>query len=100
MIWRMSLAGRSPCALRARRLPGRAAGAAAAARAAAANSGLELIPLEIRSGGQVHRFTVEVAAHRGRAGAGLMYRESLGAERGMLFPFPPPRPAGFWMKNT
>ena len=29
-----------------------------------------------------------------------MYRTSLADDRGMLFPFPNPQPARFWMKNT
>ncbi|MGZ8998616.1 MAG: DUF192 domain-containing protein [Allosphingosinicella sp.] len=68
--------------------------------AAKADSGLELIPLEIRSGGKVHRFTVEVARTEEEQAQGLMYRQSLAPDRGMLFPFSPPRPASFWMKNT
>ena len=31
---------------------------------------------------------------------GLMFRTSLPADGGMLFPFPKPRIASFWMKNT
>ncbi|MCU0549851.1 MAG: DUF192 domain-containing protein [Leptolyngbya sp. Prado105] len=31
---------------------------------------------------------------------GLMYRTNLADDRGMLFPFNPPRPTRFWMKNT
>ena len=70
------------------------------AQAATAESGLELIPLEIRSGGKVHRFTVEVARTPEQQAQGLMYRESLAPDRGMLFPYSPPQVAGFWMKNT
>ena len=29
-----------------------------------------------------------------------MHRESLAPDRGMLFPYDPPQPASFWMKNT
>jgi uncharacterized membrane protein (UPF0127 family) len=29
-----------------------------------------------------------------------MFRESLAPDAGMIFPFPEPRPASFWMKNT
>ena len=65
-----------------------------------ADSGLELVPLQIRSGGKVHRFTVEVAKSEEEQAQGLMYRQSLAPDRGMLFPFSPPRPASFWMKNT
>ena len=68
--------------------------------AAKAESGLALVPLEIRSSGKVHRFTVEVAKTEEEQAQGLMYRQSLAPDRGMLFPFSPPRPASFWMKNT
>jgi uncharacterized protein len=65
-----------------------------------ARSGLELIPLEIRSQGRTHRFQVEVARSDEEQRQGLMFREKLGPGEGMLFPFPQPRPAHFWMKNT
>ncbi len=29
-----------------------------------------------------------------------MNRSALAPDRGMIFPFEPPRPASFWMKNT
>ena len=63
-------------------------------------SGLELAPLEIRSNGKVHRFTVEMARTSDEQAYGLMNRTKLGPNEGMLFPFPAPRPASFWMKNT
>ena len=31
---------------------------------------------------------------------GLMYRQSLAPDRGMIFPYDPPGDASFWMKNT
>ena len=31
---------------------------------------------------------------------GLMFRTSMGADEGMIFPMSPPRVASFWMKNT
>ena len=31
---------------------------------------------------------------------GLMYRNKLAPDRGMIFPFDPPREASFWMRNT
>jgi uncharacterized membrane protein (UPF0127 family) len=68
--------------------------------AAKAESGLALIPLEVRSAGQSHHFKVEVAKTEEEQAQGLMYRQSLAPDRGMLFPFSPPRPASFWMKNT
>lgn len=65
-----------------------------------APSGLELVPLQIRSGDRTHRFTVEVAATADEQARGLMFRESLGPEEGMIFPFASPRVASFWMRNT
>ena len=29
-----------------------------------------------------------------------MFRRSLGPDRGMIFPYNPPAPVGFWMRNT
>jgi hypothetical protein len=63
-------------------------------------SGLPLAPLEIRSGGKTHRFTVELARTDEEQAYGLMNRTQLGGNEGMLFPFSPPRPASFWMKDT
>jgi hypothetical protein len=63
-------------------------------------AGLDLVPLEIRSGTRVHRFTVEVARTPDQQAQGLMFRTALGPQEGMIFPFPVPRPASFWMKNT
>ena len=31
---------------------------------------------------------------------GLMHRQLLAPDRGMIFPYDPPQPASFWMKNT
>jgi len=43
---------------------------------------------------------LEVARTPAEQAMGLMYRESLPDNRGMLFIFNPPRPVGFWMKNV
>ena len=58
------------------------------------------IPLTIRDDGVTHRFQVEVARTEQEQDKGLMYRTSLPADAGMLFPFEKPRFASFWMKNT
>ncbi|WP_199249535.1 DUF192 domain-containing protein [[Phormidium] sp. ETS-05] len=42
---------------------------------------------------------LEVAATPQEQALGLMYRTSLADNRGMLFPFSPPTPVSFWMKN-
>ena len=65
-----------------------------------AQSGLEHIPLTIRSKNGAHRFKVEVARTAEEQTVGLMYRHSLGRNRGMIFPLGEPRYASFWMKNT
>jgi uncharacterized membrane protein (UPF0127 family) len=71
-----------------------------AVTARTAPSGLDLIPLQISSAGGTHRFTVEVARTGAEQAQGLMFRETLAPDAGMLFPFGAPRPASFWMKNT
>lgn len=43
---------------------------------------------------------LEVAQTPRQQAMGLMYRQSLAPDRGMLFAFEPPRPVSFWMKNT
>ena len=47
-----------------------------------------------------HKLTVEVADSPGEQVMGLMNRESLPADRGMVFVFEEPKQAFFWMKNT
>ena len=63
-------------------------------------SGLDLATLTIESGGRRHVFTVEVARTEPQQAQGLMNRRALAPDAGMLFPFDPPRPASFWMRNT
>ena len=65
-----------------------------------AQTGLTVVPLVIRSGGTDHRFQVQVAATAGEQSRGLMFRRRVAPNEGMIFPFDPPRPASFWMKNT
>ncbi len=43
---------------------------------------------------------LEVARTPQQQAIGLMYRETLPDDRGMLFPFSPARPVSFWMKNV
>ena len=58
------------------------------------------MPLTIHSAGGNHSFTVEVARTAEQQTMGLMFRRSLGANKGMIFPFDQPQFASFWMKNT
>ena len=64
-------------------------------------AGLDQVPLSITTqSGKTHRFTVEVARTEAQQAQGLMNRQTLGPDRGMIFPYDPPVPASFWMKNT
>ncbi|HEU4957733.1 MAG TPA: DUF192 domain-containing protein [Sphingomicrobium sp.] len=63
-------------------------------------AGLEQKALTIMSGGREHRFTVEVASTSEQQAMGLMFRNKLDPDRGMIFPLDPPRDASFWMRNT
>ena len=47
-----------------------------------------------------HQLTVEVANTPGEQALGLMNRESLPTDRGMIFVFAEPKKASFWMRNT
>ena len=59
------------------------------------------MPLTITTtAGRTHRFIVEVARTPQEQAQGLMHRQSLPPDRGMIFPYDPPRPVAFWMKNT
>ena len=68
--------------------------------AAADNSGLPTARLTITEGNVVHRFTVELARTEAEQARGLMFRTELAPDRGMLFPYSPPQPVAFWMKDT
>ena len=61
---------------------------------------LETGPLTILSGEAEHSFTVELANDPEEVQMGLMNREELAADAGMLFDFGQPREANMWMKNT
>ena len=59
------------------------------------------MPLTITTAkGDTHRFTVEVARTPEQQARGLMERQSLAPDKGMLFPYEPPQAVAFWMKNT
>lgn len=45
-------------------------------------------------------FTVEVARTLEEQEKGLMFRETLAEDAGMIFLYPTPRPIAMWMKNT
>jgi len=58
-------------------------------------------PLAIETAdGTLHHFTVEIAATPAEQRIGLMFRQEMAPDHGMLFEFAMPRRARFWMKNT
>jgi uncharacterized protein len=63
-------------------------------------TGLSRVPLTITSASGAHRFTVDVAASPQQQETGLMFVKSLAPDRGMIFPYDPPQPVAFWMRNT
>ena len=63
-------------------------------------AGLDQMAFTIASGGKTHRFTVEVARSFEQQQTGMMNRNSVAPDRGMIFPYDPPQQVAFWMKNT
>jgi uncharacterized membrane protein (UPF0127 family) len=58
----------------------------------------ESLTIETSTG--VHGFTVELADTEERRRRGLMFREDLALDAGMLFDFETPRVITMWMRNT
>jgi uncharacterized membrane protein (UPF0127 family) len=50
--------------------------------------------------GKHHSFDVELAQTPQQLSQGLMFRQGMAANAGMLFDFGHPRPVSMWMKNT
>jgi uncharacterized membrane protein (UPF0127 family) len=65
-----------------------------------AQTGLPLVDMVIHSANGDHQFVLEMAGTPEQQERGLMFRHSLAPNAGMLFPYSPPQPVGFWMKNT
>ena len=57
-------------------------------------------PLTIVAAGGPHKFTVELATTPAQMEQGLMFRQSLAPDAGMLFDYQAPSMAMMWMKNT
>ncbi len=60
----------------------------------------QMLPISAEAEMAGQRIKLEVAQTPQQQAMGLMFRTSLADDRGMLFPFEPPQPVGFWMKNT
>ena len=74
-------------------------GTAATTATATATASQALAPLTIASANGRHAFEVEVARTEAEQERGLMYRTSIPANGGMIFPFSQAKIASFWMKN-
>lgn len=59
-----------------------------------------LEPLDIVGKSGRHDFSVEVMRNDADRARGLMFRRSMGADRGMLFDFEQSQEVNMWMKNT
>lgn len=70
------------------------------AAAGAARASCSDLRVDLRGDGVYQSFTVELADTPEERSRGLMHRETLYAEWGMLFVYETPRRASFWMKNT
>src|SRR5690348_982005 len=56
--------------------------------------------LTIESASGPHKFHVELATTPAELEQGLMFRQTLAPDAGMLFDFKTPSPVSMWMKNT
>jgi len=54
----------------------------------------------VTASGVSHTFSVEIADDEAEREKGLMYRDRMAEDHGMLFLFPDVRERAFWMKNT
>jgi uncharacterized protein len=61
---------------------------------------LPLTPLSIQTAKGKVEFQVEVADEDRERSIGLMHRNELALNRGMIFDFKTPREVSFWMRNT
>lgn len=64
--------------------------------ACGSKSGLPVRTLQVDG----HAVSVEVAATHATRAQGLMFRDHLATDSGMLFVYPDEKPRGFWMKDT
>jgi uncharacterized membrane protein (UPF0127 family) len=67
--------------------------------AASAQTAPQKLP-SIRLNAGIHNIQAEVAQTPDERSTGLMFREAMGANEGMLFAFEQPAQQCFWMKNT
>jgi hypothetical protein len=66
----------------------------------AAPRAAETVPVVVGGADGEHLFRAELADTPAERARGLMFREALAPDAGMLFLFERPRRVSFWMKNT
>jgi uncharacterized protein len=71
-----------------------------AASPSSSTSGGQVLPITAQAEMAGQQIQLEVAQTPEQQKMGLMHRPPLPADRGMLFPFNPPRQVRFWMENT
>ncbi len=81
-------------------LIGALAGCTSGPFGAMAPASLAKAPLTIRTVSGDRAFIVEIARSAEEQQRGMMFRETMASNAGMIFPMDPPRMASFWMKNT
>jgi uncharacterized membrane protein (UPF0127 family) len=60
----------------------------------------QMLPISAEATIRGHVILLEIAQTPRQQAIGLMFREDLPDNQGMLFPFNPPRPVQFWMRNV
>lgn len=58
------------------------------------------LSFQLPDGKTISQIQIELAENPSKISMGLMYREKLAENQGMLFIFPDSQPRAFWMKNT
>jgi uncharacterized membrane protein (UPF0127 family) len=58
------------------------------------------LSFQLPDGKTIAQIQIELADNPEKINLGLMYREKMGENQGMLFIFPDNEPRAFWMKNT
>jgi uncharacterized membrane protein (UPF0127 family) len=77
-----------------------AAGCAQSDNGSSTEAAVQTEVVTIETGNGPVQFTVEIADDAEEQARGLMFRESLADDHGMLFDFEEPNYAVFWMQNT
>lgn len=70
------------------------------AAAACPNMGLKRQPVTLMVAKGPQRYTLDIAGSPDEQACGLMFREMMPSDTGMIFPFKPARDTAFWMRNT